>query len=415
MLSFFQSEIRHGRIAFSVALKSLFAGIGCLCLSFAASAQGVYGPVPPPPVALPLPAVRVTLSRPIYRITIDPKTGAPQMPKDIFAAATALNWPGAVPPPTQFVWHAYLRWDYKPFPTCHRIEKETFTQASPLKIDLENEIRGGTLTVYVKAMLDGKEVLGRAQAEVLADNPSRSMILHAFPPNRTGLIASKIGMAESGLHQFTEAKGVDFGGHPYVSPSQDIGLMQLNAPSGGVSSPDEVWDWRANLRRGLAMLEGKRQTTLASRAASGTLRVQNLPYTFEGKANLAAVNLCRVLCGLDWLPLPEAPAISDAPGSGILPGEADPDHLKLTQREREAIRRYNGGSEYACDLSMDETCLNVRMTGWVPDPTRGGVDPKRGDPNYVDHVLLARSGFTLPTPPTPKKPTRHRRTRRHQA
>lgn len=399
----------------SLGLRSLFAGIGCLCLGLAASAQSPYGPVSPPPVSLPLPALRVTLSRPLYRITIDPKTGAPQMPKDIVAAATALNWPGAVPPPAEFVWHTYLRWDYKPFPTSHRIEKQIFTQASPLKLDLGSEIRGGTLTVYVKAMLNGKEVLGRAQAEVLADNPSRSLVLRAFPPNRTGLIASKIGMAESGLHQFTDAKGSDRGGQPYVSPSKDIGLMQLNAPSGGISGPDEVWDWRANLHRGLAMLAGKRQTTLASRAASGTLRAQNAPYTFEGKANLAAVNLCRVLCGLDWLRLPEAPAISDALGSGLLPGEADPDHLKLTQREREAIRRYNGGSEYACDLCMDETCLNVRVTGWKPDPTRGGVDPRRGDPAYVDHVLLARSGFTLPAPVAPSKKLHHRRSRKRQA
>ena len=129
---------------------------------------------------------------------------------------------------------------------------------------------------------------------------------------------------------------------------------------------------------------------------------------------LAMVNLCRIFCGLDWLPLPEAPAISDAPGSGLLPGELDPDHLKLTQREREAIRRYNGGSEYACDLCMDDTGLNVRVAGWVPDPTRGGIDLRRGDPNYVDHVLLARSGFTLPAPPSPKKQARHRRTRKHQ-
>ncbi len=379
------------------------------------SAQSVYGPVQPPLVSGPVPALRVTLSKPHYRITIDPKTGAPQMPKDVFATAIPLNWPAAVPLPAQFEWHAYLRWDYKPFPTCHRIEKQTFTQASPLKLDLDGEIRGGMLTIYVKTLLDGKEVLGRAQAQVLADNPSRSRVLSAFPPNRTGLIASKIGMAESGLHQFTEAKGVDFGGHPYVSPSNDVGMMQLNAPSGGLSSPDEVWDWRANLRRGLSMLEGKRQTTLASRSASGARRVHESPYTFEGRANLANVNVCRVLCGLNWLPLPEAPAISDALGSGLLSGEPDPDHLNLTQREREAIRRYNGGSEYACDLCMDETCLNVRVAGWKPDPMRGGIDPKRGDPAYVDHVLLARSGFTLLTPVGPKKPARHRHTRKHQA
>ena len=191
--------------------------------------------------------------------------------------------------------------------------------------------------------------------------------------------------------------------------------MQLNAPTGGICNPDEVWDWRANLRRGLVMLEGKRQTTLPSRSKSGTPSLPVASYTLEGKANLVVVNLCRFLCGLDWLPLPPPPPISDMPASGLLPGELDPDHLNLTQREREAIRRYNGGCEYACDLCMDETCLNVRVLGWKPDPTRGGVDPSRGDPAYVDHVLMARSGFTLPTPPAPKKPSRPQRKRKHQA
>jgi hypothetical protein len=409
MQTVFHAVCRGRRVASFLALWTLFLGILCLCVGASTSAQGVYGPLPPPPVSLPLPALRVTLSRSLYRITIDPKTGAPQMPNDVFATAAVLNWPSAAPLPTDFVWHAYLRWDYKPYPTCHRIEKQTFTQASPLKIDLNGEIRGGTLTVYTKALLNGKEVLGRAQAEVLADNPSRSMVLRAYPPNRMGLIASKIGMAESGLQQFTPAKGIDPGGQPYVSPSKDIGLMQLNAPSGGISGPDEVWDWRANLRRGLAMLAGKRQTTLASRSASRSNRMQRVPYTFEGRANLATANLSRVLCGQGWLPLPEAPPISDAPGSGLLPGELDPDHLKLTQREREAIRRYNGGSEYACDLCLDDTCLNVRVLGWTPDPTRGGIGLKRGDPNYVDHVLLARSGFALPVPAKPGKRLHHHR------
>lgn len=408
-------SVRHAHSLLARVGGALFIGICCLGAGDPAGAQKVIGPVPPPPVSTPLPAVRVTLSHAAYRITIDPKTGTPLMPKDVVATAFVQNWPGSVPPPTDFVWHAFLRWDYKPFPTAHRIENQTFTQPSPLKIDLNGQVRGGTLTVYAKAMLDGKAVLGRAQAEVLADNPSRSQILHAFPPNRTGLIASKICMAESSMQQFTAAKGIVPGGQPYVSPSNDIGLMQLNAPTGGVTSADEVWDWRANLRRGLAMLEGKRQTTLASRSASGSLRQASPAYTFTGYANLAAVNMCRLLCGLDWLTLPAAPPISDLPGSGMLPGEADPDHLKLTQREREAIRRYNGGSEYACDLCIDDTFLNVRVVGLVPDTTRGGIDIRRGDPRYVEHVLLARSGFMLPAPVAPHKNEIRRRSHRRRA
>src|SRR5258708_33067564 len=108
-----------------------------------------------------------------------------------------------------------------------------------------------------------------AEGDVLADTPPREVVLRAFPPNRFGLIASKIGMAESGLCQFTcpSLKTGDPGGLPVVSYSKDVGMMQLNAPTGSITSDDQVWDWRAQSRRGPEMLGGKRgPADLASRS-----------------------------------------------------------------------------------------------------------------------------------------------------
>jgi hypothetical protein len=78
------------------------------------------------------------------------------------------------------------------------------------------------------------------------------------------------------------------------------------------------------------------------------------------------------------------------------------DHLKLTQSERDMIRRYNGGSEYAYLVTLRPDTPYPVSIGWEIDPTRGGIRPKSGDPDYVQHVLRAQSGLTLPPPPKPK-------------
>ncbi|HLK56834.1 MAG TPA: hypothetical protein VKU00_09730 [Chthonomonadaceae bacterium] len=373
--------------------------------------EAVYGPPNP---ALTGPAVRVTLSRPFYKIRVDAKTGAPQMPKDVVAQAEVVNWPPGAPPPDVFLWHAFLDWDFAPYPTHHSISERVFTQPSPFQIPLEEQVRGGTLTVYAKTTLNGKEIYGKAQSLVLGENPPREMVLKAFPPSRFGLMASKICMAESELHQFTEPSGMNPGGMPLLSRTNDIGLMQLNAPTGSITSADEVWDWRANVGQGLMIMQGKRQNTvLASRHATDRTR-QPDPVLGSAYQTWNLLNLLRDAQDLPPLSEPVIPPLSDAPNSGMLPDEPDPDHLQLSQVERDAIRRYNGGQEYVFQIIPDVTTLDILWEGWQVDPTRGGIRPNTGDPNYVQHVLDARSGFKLPPPPmprsTPTKTTRsHRR------
>ncbi len=378
-----------------------------------ASAQERFGPFPggtSPQVPATFPAIQVTLSRPVYYIHIDPKTGVPQMPKDVAATAQALNWPGGVPVPTTFTWRVYLDWDFDAYPTHHRINNETFQQPSPLKVNLNGEVRGGMLTVIAKALLNGQEVCGQARATVLGENPPRKLVLKAFPRSRFGLIASKIGTAESGLRQFTPARGLDPGGTPMISRTNDVGMMQINAPSGAITSADQVWDWRANVQRGLEMLRGKQRTTfLAYRHAIGLQRVQE-----DCSFQVACLNCVRVICGLPCLDVPPVFPISAAPGSGKLPDEPDPDHLSLSQWERDAIRRYNGGREYAFVVTPDLVTLTILKAGWEIDLTRGGISERSGDPNYVTHVLNARSGLVLPPPHKPA-PAKHRHTKRRHA
>jgi hypothetical protein len=389
-----------------------FAGLGLLAL-WPGTAQAQFPSLPLPIATTPLPVLRVTLSQSIYRIHADPKTGRPEMPKNVVAAAELQNWPQGIPRPVDFAWRVYLDWDFAPSPTHHSIRNRLFTQPSPLNVDFGNEIRGGTLTVFARTDWNGQVVWGKARAQVLGENPPRAAVLRAFPPSRFGLIASKIGMAESGLRQFTSASAADPGGLPLVSRSNDLGIMQLNAPSGTITSDDQVWDWRANVTRGLQMLQGKRQTTvLASRHAVNLQRVPEV-MIHPNYQTIACLNYARLLLGMPCLPAPSLPPLSDAPGSGMLPGEPDPDHVRLSQIEREAVRRYNGGREYAYVVTADPGTLDIQEAGWQVDPTRGGIRANAGDPNYVLHVLAAHSGFTIPPPHKPARVKHHARRRRH--
>jgi hypothetical protein len=394
------------RTALYVCIASVGLLAQALCQSHSFGPMPLYGP--PAPASPTGPTVEVTLSKPFYHIRIDPQTGAPIMPTDVTATARAVQWPAGTPRPTVFTWRVLLDWDYKPYPTTCSLDDRTWTQANPLHVDFGNEIRGGTLTVFARTELNGRLISGKVHAMVLGDNPSRSQILKAFPRNRFGLIASKIGMAESGLCQFTAPNGTDPGGMPEVSPTNDVGIMQLNAPTGSIDSPDQIWDWRANIRQGLAVLEGKQRTTrLAFRSATTSDRT---PLT--GLQQLACLNLFRASIGLNALSAPAIPALSEQPGSGTSPDDPDVDHVKLSQFERDAIRRYNGGSEYAYALLLAPNWPIIQKACWTIDPTRGGINPKRGDPDYVRHVLAAHSGFTLAEPPKPVSHLPHHRRRR---
>jgi hypothetical protein len=353
-----------------------------------------------------LPTLDVRLSQTLYRIRVDPKSGAPIMPNGIVASASLADWPADVPQPPTFTWHVFLDWDFKPYPTHHSIGDLKFEHPSPFPVNLASQVRGGRLKVIAKTTFEGREISGQAIAEVRGDNPPRSAVLRAFPPNRLGLIASKIATAESGMQQFNAADGM-----PMISRTNDVGMMQLNAPTGSITSADQVWDWRANLKRGLEVMDDKHRTTVL--ASRGSVNRQSDPGDIVvGYEDAVCLNFLRWYLGMTVIAPPIVPPLSTIPGSGILPGEADPDHLSLSQVERDAIRRYNGGHEYALALVTNPDTMTILNVEWQVDPTRGGVRARSGDPDYIGHVLLARSGFVIPAPSKPAK-SRHRHRRRH--
>lgn len=351
--------------------------------------------------------VRVMLTSPIYHIQIDPRTFAPYMPKNVVAKAEVIGLPVGTVAPTEFTWRVTLDWSNAAFPTHHSIGSKTVTQESPLQVNFGNEIRGGTLKVYAKAVVDGQEVLGVAMAQVVGSNPPRRAVYKLLPPDRTGLMLSKIATVESGVKQFVEPEG-----QPKESYTHDFGMMQLNAPSGAVTSADQIWDWRENVQRGIEMFTGKRRTSvLASRSTAQRLPDDDLPASTA--LTLSILNIARALLDKPQLAPPTLPLLSETSGSGMEPNENDRDKLNLSQIERDAIRRYNGGREYAFVLVPDWNTLEVIASGWQVDPMRGGISPRSGDPQYVTKVIQADSGFVIPPPPKPasksKTPSRSRR------
>jgi hypothetical protein len=249
----------------------------------------------------PLPTLTVSFSRPVYTIKCDPKTGAASMPADVVAFARLDGWPLDIPPPTSFMWHVYLDWEDKVYPTHHSISSLKFEQPSPFRVNFGKEIRGGRLKIIAKAVLDGHEILGTALAEVRGTNPSHAAVLRSFPPNRIGLIASKIATAESGMRQFEAGTGM-----PMISRTSDVGMMQLNAPTGSVTSADQVWDWKANLRQGLEIMSDKRRITVF--ASRGNVNRQpDIRDLVVGYEDAACVNYMRWYLGMPVNPPPAIP------------------------------------------------------------------------------------------------------------
>ena len=236
--------------------------------------------------------------------------------------------------------------------------------------------------------------------------------MNAFPRTRFGLIASKVAMAESSLCQFTRPSKTDPGGMPEMSRTNDLGIMQLNAPTGSITSQDQIWDWRENVRRGMEELTGKQRTAiLASRNAT--------EFGSPARTNRRVLKPAELLSRVHRLPSPlKAPRplpLSARPGTGVLPDDPDVDHLALSQLEREAIRRYNGGRGIRVRVLPDPLLPEIGLAGWQVDPTRGGISSRSGDLDYVRHVLRAHSGLTLPPPPKPPRKMNGKHNQRHHS
>src|SRR5262245_13717210 len=124
----------HRKLSGSLWFALLLLLTGSASGQLLSPAAGVGPVMPSASTELNGPHIRVLLSQPVYRISTDRKTGAPQMPTNVKAFAEPVNWPANAPKPTLFTWRVLLNWDFAPFPTQHCIGTRTFTALSPFKI-----------------------------------------------------------------------------------------------------------------------------------------------------------------------------------------------------------------------------------------------------------------------------------------
>jgi hypothetical protein len=147
-------------------------------------------------------------------------------------------------------------------------------------------------------------------------------------------------------------------GQPLYGPPAGIGIAQLDPAS--LLSPDQYWDWQANLQGGIALFHAKLQE-----ARNWADREQDR-LSSRLTAALDYVNAIRTAKGLPTITMQviTVPPLSDE------------------QAILQAIRYYNGGNEFHFDADyvVSKNNLNVELVGtrqWVggTNPTLDAVQP----------------------------------------
>lgn len=336
-------------------------------------------PSPPPRagIALVSPTPQQTLAL----------TAAPAMPQLIAEARIT----GVTPDPTastDFTWTFTITFNAS---TCrhgpHRqINPPPFQQTShggrltvafPL-------VRGGNLQVAVRAVVGGRTLSAQSQGvRIPGTNPPTAEIDAALPHDALRRMAH----VESTCRQFDAPANAGTSACPLWSGDNlgGVGIMQITNPS---PTDDEVWNWRANVQRGVSIFNTK-----LGQAHGYPARVRQRPgfqqLVQQFNANRAAQGLPAITVTL--------PDFTSS-GFNVAPGQ-------LGQLELDAIRGYNGfGGHDAFGLELHEFRVQVDAQGHLvvdiaPGATGGTARWERvpvasrpqgfGDPDYVNHVIAS--------------------------
>lgn len=231
-------------------------------------------------------------------------------------------------------------------------------------------IRGGTLTISVAVdtamKCYGADTKG---LKIQGVNPSRGEVGVVCG----SLIIQKMVMQESGRRQFDAAADAGVSDCPLFSGDRlgGVGLFQITNPA---PTPEDHWDWRANLNHGLQILAQKRAVARAYPA--------------------------RVRTSAAFLALVQRFNVGRTPPAVIVL----PD-FTLQQLELDTTRGYNGfAGNDAFGNVLHEFRVPVDATGnlqvnvgpdnrgviaWQQVPTADRPQ-NTGDPNYVNNVLSQR-------------------------
>jgi hypothetical protein len=229
-----------------------------------------------------------------------------------------------------------------------------------------SKIRGGRVTLVATATIDGKTARGTLDGlKILGTNPSESDLRAALQNDTMRRIARQ----ESRWRQFLADR------YPYFSEDNlgGAGIMQMTP-----STDDQRWDWRANVKAGIANYQTK------YRASANY--VQSLRKSAGFMNLVAALNKDRAANGLPALTV-------------TIPDFTEEQHTN------DAIRGYNGWAgrdpidrslhlhEYRLALEANGQ-LKVQVMGktnqatavWERVPAADRPQ-NSGDPDYVNHVL----------------------------
>jgi hypothetical protein len=308
-----------------------------------------------------------------FAITTEPAMPAIQVKASLVGATAA----------TSFEWTATLEFDPA---QCTNGAKaavnppQTLTGIAPTgEFTVQfPQIRGGRLTIRVKARVGNEEIVGeRKDLKIVGTNPKFSELTDALPSR----VFRALVWHESRGRQFLGPNNGGTGACPLYSGDQlgGVGLMQITRPA---PTLDQTWNWRANIKAGLALFEDKKTTARAWAKAfrNGT----------EFKALVDAYNAERTKQRL--------PAVQ----------VTIPDFTE-EQVDVDALRGYNGWAAkvhefrpalepnglLAVTLSPDGVTGTARWEQ-VPLADRnaaldaaGITGNRRGDPNYVRNIMKA--------------------------
>jgi hypothetical protein len=314
-----------------------------------------------------------------------PITTEPAMPV-IQVQASIVGMPAAATALTTFDWLATL--EFSPA-QCQNGIPPAFPPLTLSGLSLGGafairfgEIRGGRLTIRVRARVSGGEMVAeRKDLRIIGTNPLYVQLTQALPSK----VFRALVWHESRGRQFLGTANGGTAACPLYSADRlgGVGLMQLTRPA---PTREQTWNWRANITGGLALLEVKKQ---AARAYPAHYRQSA---EFQGlvtawNADRAARKLAAIQVGI--------PDFTDE------------------QVELDALRGYNGWSggihefraardgagKLIVDIAADGKTGTARWEQVSADTRRSdalaaGVATNRlGDTDYVRHVMQAHVPF----------------------
>lgn len=255
----------------------------------------------------------------------------------------------------------------------------TTTNGTSLAIPF-TKVRGGQLTIRVRANIAGRIVTARSsQIVIRGTNPALKDLRAALPHTTLRRIAR---FESGGGRQFAAQADGGIAACPLWSRDNlgGVGIMQITVPR---PTDDQVWNWRENVARGIEIFN---QKVAAARNYPAQVRSTN------GFQQLVqAFNAERHAKKLPAIPV-------------VLPDFTTGDFdNNLQQLELDAIRGYNGwGGRDHFGLPLHEfrvaldahghlrTTLDAAGTrataSWERVPASARPQ-KFGDPDYVNHVL----------------------------